>query len=52
VVQHNCANGKEVVVMALETGVELGADLVIMQEQRKPGVKGSLASHPAYGLTK
>ena len=36
----------------LQTGKEMGAELVIMQEQRKIGTRDSTTSHPAYSFLK
>ena len=50
--QHNCAVGRQVVELVLQTGKEMEAEVVIMQVPRKAGTKGSTASHPAYNLIK
>jgi len=52
VLQHNCATASGVVEAVLQTGKEMGAELVIMQEQRKIGTKDSTTSHPAYRFIK
>jgi len=52
VLQHNCATGSNVVEAVLQTGKEMGADLVLMQEQRKIGTKDSTTSHPSYTFLK
>ena len=51
-IQHNCATGSKVVEAVLQTGKEMGAEMVILQEQRKIGTRDSTTSHPAYNFTK
>ena len=46
----HCANGKQVVEAALQTGKEMEAEIMILQEPRKIGSKDSRASHPGYGF--
>jgi len=52
VLQHNCATGSNVVEAVWQTGNEMGAKIVIMQEQRKIGTRDSTTSHPAYNFIK
>ena len=52
VLQHNCATAGGVVEAVLQTGKEMGVELVIMQEQRKIGTRDSTTSHPAYRFIK
>jgi len=46
VLQHNCAGVGQAVVAAMESGVEIGADLILLQEEKRG--KDSMRSHGTF----
>ena len=46
VLQHNCAGVGQVVVAAMEIGAEIGADLILLQEEKRG--KDRMRSHGAF----
>jgi len=46
--QHNCTRGGQVLEAVLETAVQKGADLVLIQEPRRETEKDSTRSHPSF----